>query len=116
MQACENLKGYLRTASAFDGREILIDFNNEAPTIVAQTTTPNPQLIAPAPVPAPDCAPALEYHGGESAPGAAYAEYAAQPATFGLPFDWNDPATRKKIMIVGGVILFLLLLHSCHVL
>ncbi|MEG3147156.1 hypothetical protein U1839_21095 [Sphingomonas sp. RT2P30] len=114
MEACQNLKGYLHAASAFDGREILIDFNNAAPTIVAQTTTPIPQIIAPAS--ALSYTPASEYRDGESAPGAAYPEYVAQPETFGLPFDWNDPATRKKIMIAGGVILFLFMLHSCHVL
>lgn len=116
MEACQNLKGYLHAASAFDGREILIDFNNDEPTIVAQTTTPNPQIIAPAPAPVLTYAAPQEYHEADAAPGAAYPEYVAQPETFGLPFDWNDPATRKKIMIAGGVILFLFMLHSCHVL
>ncbi len=116
MQACENLKGYLQTASAFDGREILIDFGTDTPTIIAEAATPNPLLMAPLPAPAPDYATAVEHYEGEPASGMVYPEYVAQPTTFTLPFDWQDPATRQKVMIVGGIILFLLLLHSCHVL
>ncbi|MEP7004594.1 MAG: hypothetical protein ABI810_01330, partial [Sphingomonas bacterium] len=102
------------TASAFDGREILIDFDNDAPTVIAQTTTPNPQIIAPAPV--GSYVPRPEHHEPEPAPAAEYSEYVAQPETFGLPFDWNDPTTRKNIMIAGGIILLLIMLRSCHVL
>lgn len=114
MEACQNLKGYLQTAAAFDGREILIDFNEDAPKVVAQTTTPNPQIVAPAP--APSYTPALEYHGGDAGPGEPPLEYVPQSETFGLPFDWNDPATRKKIMIAGGIVLLLLMLRACHLL
>ncbi|MEO6215100.1 MAG: hypothetical protein ABIO86_03645 [Sphingomonas sp.] len=114
IEACQNLKGYLQTASAFDGREILIDFDNDAPTVIAQTTTPNPQIIAPAPV--GSYVPRPEHHEPEPAPAAEYSEYVAQPETFGLPFDWNDPTTRKNIMIAGGIILLLIMLRSCHVL
>src|SRR3546814_10949521 len=49
MTACQNLKAYLQAASTFDGRETLIDFDGDVPTIVAQASTPNPQVVAPEP-------------------------------------------------------------------
>ena len=35
MQACENLKAYLDTAATFDGREVLVDFQQGTPQLVA---------------------------------------------------------------------------------
>lgn len=113
MTACENLKGYLAAASTFDGREVLVDFNSDQPTIVAHTT-PNPHIIAPAP--ALGYAPAPEYRDGEPAPATVYSEYSAQSENFSLPFDWNDPDTQRYIKIAGGILLALFLLHSCHIL
>jgi hypothetical protein len=112
MEACQNLKGYLQAASAFDGSEVLIDFNGDTPMVVAHATTPTPQLMAPAP--AASYAPSDADQIAESWP--EQAQYAAKPETFGLPFDWNDPATRKKIMIGGGIVLGLLMLRACNIL
>jgi len=50
MDACRNLRGYLDTAATFDGREVLVDFTAEEPTVIA--SAPAPMLIAPGPVPA----------------------------------------------------------------
>ncbi len=46
MDACRSLRGYLDAAATFDGREMLIDFTSEEPTVVA--SSPAPQLVAPA--------------------------------------------------------------------
>jgi hypothetical protein len=46
MSACENLRGYLETAATFDGREVVVDFTTETPTIVAQA----PAIPPPMPV------------------------------------------------------------------
>lgn len=45
MDACRSLKGYLDTAATFDGREVLVDFSTDEPTIVA--SAPAPMLYAP---------------------------------------------------------------------
>jgi hypothetical protein len=114
MDACENLKAYLAKAATFDGREVLIDFNSDQPTVVAHAATP--QLIAPAP--APPAVPQLtsDYppHEWERAPEPSAAEYVAANDTFGLPIDWNDEPTRIAI-IFGGIIIFAVLLKSCGV-
>jgi hypothetical protein len=40
MTAFRNLKGYLDTAATFDGREILIEFNEEGEEVIATSATP----------------------------------------------------------------------------
>lgn len=69
MSACKNLKAYLETAATFDGREVLVDFADEEPKIIAHVTTPEPMLITPPPpgplafveeTPALDQAPGLD--------------------------------------------------------
>ncbi|GAA0326188.1 hypothetical protein GCM10009087_40640 [Sphingomonas oligophenolica] len=113
MTACENLKGYLATAATFDGREVLVDFNSDQPTIVAQRTTPQPMLVAPAPAgpPVPELTSNYSQPEWKPAPEPAAPEYVARGETFGLPFDWNDPDTRRTILIGGGIVgAFLLLL------
>ena len=35
MTACQNLKAYLDTAATFDGKEVLVDFNQGRPLLVA---------------------------------------------------------------------------------
>lgn len=50
MTACRNLKEYLDTAATFDGREVLIDFEQSEPEIVASATPA--RLIAPSIAPA----------------------------------------------------------------
>lgn len=109
-EACNNLKGYLATAATFDGREVLIEFNDDQPTIVAQATTPQPQLIAPAPV-APSQLEYAHYEQQEWAPepGPSGPEYVAVSDTFGLPFDWNNEVTRAVIFIAGGFLLLIAL-------
>lgn len=47
IEACKNLRVYLDTAATFDGREVLVDFSAEEPTVVA--SSPAPMLIAPGP-------------------------------------------------------------------
>lgn len=47
MAACRNLKTYLDTASTFDGREVLFDFETGQPEVVAHAVSPTPALIAP---------------------------------------------------------------------
>jgi hypothetical protein len=117
MTACENLKGYLATAATFDGREVLVDFNSDQPTIIAHATTPQAQLIAPtsAPPPAPELTSDYQEAEWEPAPEPAGQEYVAAPDTFGLPFDWSNPDTRKTIMVAGGILILIILLKSCGV-
>lgn len=45
IEACKNLRVYLDTAATFDGREVLVDFSSEEPTVVA--SSPAPMLVAP---------------------------------------------------------------------
>ncbi|GAA0298202.1 hypothetical protein GCM10009087_05020 [Sphingomonas oligophenolica] len=114
-EACNNLKGYLATAATFDGREVLIEFDGDQPTVVAQATTPQPQLIAPAPAPTaqPEYA-HYEQHDWEPEPGPSGPEYVARPETFGLPFDWDDPDTRRNILVAGAVLVAIVLLYTLH--
>lgn len=45
LTACNNLKEYLETADTFDGREVVIDYSEAKPAIVAEAT-PAPQKLA----------------------------------------------------------------------
>ncbi|HEX5182042.1 MAG TPA: hypothetical protein VFW19_02705 [Allosphingosinicella sp.] len=65
MTACQNLKEYLETAALFDGREHVVDFSTETPTVVAEAS-PAEELAAPLP-PHPDEAADFEHMFGASA-------------------------------------------------
>lgn len=119
MTACQNLRGYLDTAASFDGREVLFDFNDNEPQIVAQAVSPDPQLLAPLPlVPlsatpprpalsAPDDA--AEFHDvADADSGPSYMEtppYRELGFLDGLPFDLRDQKTQQNIVIIGIVAL-----------
>lgn len=120
MTACHNLRGYLDTAASFDGREVLVDFSDHEPKIVAQAVSPNPQLVAPRPSrplpPAPQpvaLAPPTEdaeFHDvGEME--ANWESFAATRPDRelglldGLPFDIHDPKTQQNAIIIGVVVL-----------
>ncbi len=77
MDACRSLKGYLDTAATFDGREVLVDFSTDEPTIVA--SAPAPMLFAPEPV-------------GATA-------IAASPSAIITPF---APSSVNPVPIAGG--------------
>lgn len=119
MTACENLKGYLDTALTFDGSEIVIDFNTGKPQLVAQSLPPQ-QLIAPPPIasdvtdaPIPrlsdDTADYAPHYGPDE-------DWTTRLSNFQPNELWDNPVYRKRMMIGAGIVLFLLLLHSCHML
>ena len=72
MSACKNLRSYLETAATFDGREVLIDFDQGEPVVAAASTVPL-QLAAP---PAAD-APKPTVLNCDAPPSPAYAPAAA---------------------------------------
>jgi hypothetical protein len=45
-EACEKLKSYLETAATFDGREVVIDYSTDTPTVIA----PSNPIGIPAPI------------------------------------------------------------------
>lgn len=49
MEACQNLKAYLDIAATFDGSEMVIDFLENGPQVVAQAIRPEP-ILAPPPL------------------------------------------------------------------
>lgn len=120
MTACHNLRGYLDTAASFDGREVLVDFSDNEPKVVAQAISPNPQLVAPRPPrplpPTPQpvaLAPPTEdaeFHDVEEADENWESFAATRPnrelgLLDGLPFDMRDPKTQQNAVIIGIVVL-----------
>lgn len=122
MTACQNLRGYLSTAASFDGREVLVDFNDDEPKVVAQAVSPSPQLVAPLPPsalppmppPAALAAPAVdaEFH-DVAEPGGDQAEPQAHDAgemgfLDGLPFDIHDQKIQQRAVVIGIITLIIL--------
>ncbi|WP_428150931.1 hypothetical protein [Brevundimonas sp.] len=95
MDACRSLRGYLDTAATFDGREVLIDFTAELPTVVA--SSPAPQLLAPT-----SAAPALPRAQAERAAAARLVAPDTSSEALGFPatdeppqgLDWGDRFDR----------------------
>jgi len=129
MTACQNLRGYLTTAASFDGREVLVDFSEDEPKVVAQAASPNPQLIAPLPPGAmslpPQAALPSPTEDAEfddvTEPSddstTSYAEsYPSHEMGFldGLPFDINDPQTQQRLVVVGIIVLVVLAWLMSH--
>lgn len=128
MTACQNLRGYLDTAASFDGREVLVEFNDNEPKIVAQAVSPNPQLIAPlpasalppAPPPAALAAPAedAEFHDVAEpyeASGPTDRDTSGKLSFVdGLPFDIHDQQTQQRLVVVGIIVLVVLAWLMSH--
>lgn len=119
MDACTNLKGYLRTAAAFDGSEVLIDFDQDEPTIIAESTTPNPQLIAPAPLMVDEEGEpkrvTWEETPFENSPGGAMSGTNGFDAVRGLLLRyWDNPQFRP--LIIGALIILTIIVFSQHIL
>ncbi len=85
LTACENLKAYLDTAMTFDGREVLVDFAQGSPEIVAQAA-PHAAIAAPEGGPA--------YQREVSYPTAGGAATMAMP---GNPFTALDMWTKSRL-------------------
>jgi hypothetical protein len=128
IEACRNLRAYLDTAATFDGREVVLDFSDDKPAIVAQS---DPGLVAPEPrriegpveetryaeLPYQESghteAQADDYSGGYSA-----ARYdIASGAAFSfedLKRHWSNlPKPGKAYALGVAAILLILLLRSC---
>ena len=108
MEACQNLRGYLDTASTFDGQEVLFDFSagSEPVNITPQT---GPRLVAPPPSqilsgPYPQI--------GGAVPLVTHASAAGGGAGTGS-FD-PTPEQRRVVVGVAIVVALLFLAHSCH--
>ena len=90
MAACRNLRSYLDTASAFDGREIVVDFNGAEGVVVA-SATPAPALAMSGPsVPPPGQAAATmpaSLAAASEAPAYQAAAIAAEPDVIAAIFD-----------------------------
>lgn len=119
MDACRSLKGYLDTAATFDGREVLVDFSTDEPTIVA--SAPAPMLFAPSiePAHAPTALPsevgvtlappvdALATHAATAPP-----QEAGLFERIGRGFNAMTPNQREAVFWcgVGGLILVVVLM------
>jgi len=123
MTACQNLRGYLDTAASFDGREVLVDFNDNEPKIIAQAVGPSPQLISPAPLPPAPISPPpaalpppiveVEFTSIPPAEATSAAHTAGgEPPELGLfdglPFDIHDQKTQQRIVLVAIALLMLI--------
>ena len=103
--ACKSLTKYLEVASTFDGSEVIVEYEKgEEKVHFAQNAVP---LLE---------APTAE--GLPTVQDAVYEEF--QPSAT-VPFDpakwiadfWADRGNRPLVYIVGGALLFILLLRSC---
>jgi hypothetical protein len=53
MEACERLKAFLEAAATFDGREVVLDYSTETPTVIAPSNPVGIPASTPPPQPAP---------------------------------------------------------------
>jgi hypothetical protein len=108
--ACKNLTKYLEIAATFNGSEIVVEYEKgEEKVHVTQNAVP--LLAGPG--------------ASAGAPRAEDAVYEESAHTPGAPFDlgfnignpflqlWEDPASRKLVYVVAGVLALILLLRSC---
>lgn len=116
MEACRNLKGYLDTASTFDGREVLVDFADGEPAVVATAVTPQPMLVqeptrtmiaAPAALEAAPAPPLVSRNVAEPTPlddmRAGFDTFMAKP--------FNLVMAGGGIIVIGSLIFIVLSLH-----
>lgn len=126
LTACNNLKEYLETADTFDGREVVIDYSEPKPAVIAEAT-PSPQkLVAPeAPkkavaekAAAPSMSAPLEKPVDETAglrpdpniSGTATADFSLEPVTRW----WGElDNTMRVVVTVGAVLIPLFLISKC---
>lgn len=139
MTACRNLKSYLETAATFDGREVLIDFDSDRPTVIATSTPalalvspPVPQAVAPALPPTTQAQPLRTSQPTLAAPIPAGTPYPVDdeidPTSrmsspivppqeeVSLTSVFSDPTTRLVVTFLGVVSLLLIVLVSCSIL
>jgi hypothetical protein len=123
MTACQNLKGYLGLAATFDGREVVVDFDQDEPTVTA--TAPAPLAIAPPQAQAALPRTQAMHRTADpvlAGPDYVGSSYSASASTAGGPSDldrviawFNErtrPARRRPILwacVVGGVLGLLVL-------
>jgi len=129
MDACQNLRAYLDTAATFDGREVLVDFDNPEPQVVASASAPAPMLVAPAAaqaqaVPQPALEADATYHRtAEETAGLRPDPHVflggnagAMPQDFSIePFVrwWQRLSGGQKVGVVVGTLAILFLLSQC---
>jgi len=127
-QACQNLKVYLDIAATFDGSEVIFDYSEDEPQVIAQAIRPEPilmpaaaqlapvqpmQSLPPPDSPSPSRDP--EYY-EEGRP------YDGQGNSDGFgdwPRDVSDATEfegrpAKFAAITAGVVILILLLAMCH--
>ncbi|MBV9570004.1 MAG: hypothetical protein JO056_02045 [Alphaproteobacteria bacterium] len=111
MSACENLKNYLRLAATFDGREVVIGFDQEEPVALSQPLS-LPSPIAPPPMMepvTPTAMPSLAPFHPEAA-----SSYTVTPDPLEGMKDWWQRLTDQQRMwfcICGGVLLLIILIR-----
>ncbi|WP_439538923.1 hypothetical protein [Sphingomonas sp.] len=116
IDACKNVKAYLDTAATFDGREVLIDFNGDQPAIVAQTVTPAPMKVVPAPAPTYESAPALPAPSQDESSEEATAEPEYRPPLQAFGIELPVGVEEKHItfaLICAAFVLLLLAVRAC---
>ena len=120
MTACQNLKGYLAAAATFDGREVLVDFADEEPRVVAHATTPDLKLIAPPREIADGTDPHAQFDtpaGGSEPQDAEWREerqFDGQASWDFIVAFCRDPANRPKLIGASIALLLLLMLFNCR--
>ena len=124
MTACGNLRGYIETAASFDGREVLYDFSTGEPQILAHAATPNPQLIAPTPLPPTPSVGAAAFNAG-NATEQSVPEFTSEPY-FGSDYGYgaDDENAYKPspfhgldfrpLVAVGAVFLVIIFIMAVH--
>jgi len=101
MVACQNLNKYLETAATFDGREVLVDFADGTPELIA-ASSPQPALIAPSPASvAGDASPEPEETAGLPPPMPPFPDAGPEPASPGGPYRRESSAGDAPSITIG---------------
>lgn len=121
MSACGNLRGYLDTTATFDGREVVIDFSAENPTIIAQalglepleqaaSVSAPPAIPLTAPPAAPEPAELVRYErlDGEAAPIIAGAN--GNPTAPGPSATGDTDGMVKLVLLMAGAFVIIVVL------
>jgi hypothetical protein len=133
-EACRNLRSYLDTAATFDGREVIVGFDSEEPSIIAaaapqQTLVATPIPTAPAPAAAiappaaalvvdatiPDPQPAEGSATYDHPPGTTSANTPSYGQASATAFSFFSEGAqgeqeRKRMIVVGAILAVILLL------
>ena len=112
MAACENLKNFLRLAATFDGREVVIDFDQAEPVAISKPL-PLPPPVSPAPIMASATSASAEAASSLLPPSrSAFVDAPTDPLQ-GLKDWWYRLSDRQRMWcyIGGGILLLLILIR-----